>query len=138
MLSLLIYCIALSSYGVQMGCTSLRLRSPTLQEKSFFLFSKNIDRAILDPAEKGPLQIVSGLSGMDDTTPLTPRDWYKRQKGLLQKDIIRAGYDDGVDDLGEGHMEGGEKGQAVLITVIILVIVVAGATIPLLIALDVF
>jgi len=131
----LVICFLSTSWG----CSGFYLRQPTSFERNYFLISKNLDRAIIDPAERGPLNILPLLMEADGYEDHSPMDMVKRQKGLVAGDLFRVGYDDNIDDLGGmPSLSGDEKGQTILIATLIVVGVIVGVTVPLLIALNVF
>jgi hypothetical protein len=120
------------------SCAHYRLRTPTPEEKRNYVISKNLDRAILDPVELGPLNVIPALASGGDHPRSSFNQYYQYQKGLLEKDIIRVGYDDDTDeDFGMPPLSGEEKSHAVIIGVLIVGLVLVGATLPLLFWLDV-
>lgn len=109
------------------ACSGLKLRQPSAEEKRHYVFSENIDRAVIDPNEVGPLDIVPLLATDDAANFSNP---FERTAKVFRRDIVRAGYDEG--DQGTTQVVGDEKGQAVLIAVMIVFVVLAGAAAPIL------
>lgn len=121
--------------GIFQACSSLRLREPSDQEKKHFVFSKNLDPALIDANERGPLNILPYLSEADQVVGQTPLDFIRNQKSLVAGDIVRAGYD--TQDEGDMPLSGEEKSSAIMITIIVLVGVVVGAAVPILYLLNI-
>ena len=118
------------------ACTGMRLRTPTAEEKRQYLFTKNIDRAMIDANEQGPLSILPYLSGAQGV-PDSPVALWNQQKELVKGDIILAGYDDSDDD-GLSELSGEDKGTSVLVATLIVLGVIIAVAVPVLYALHVF
>src|SRR5262245_26682002 len=120
--------VVLALFLVQAGCGEVRLRTPTPEEKREYLFSKNLDRALIDPNENGPLEVLPALAETEeDVSPFT---FARRQHDLIKSEIMQAGYSD--DEGGFNEFNNDEKGASVVIAVLIIVGVLAGAAVPLL------
>ena len=131
--------IVMSVAGVSFvsGCTQMRLRTPSPEEKRHYLISKNLDEALIDRNEKGPLNLVDVLASDGAQTPDSPIAFAMQQKSLIASDIQLASYtDEESEEMPALTAE--EKGSSILIGTIIVIGVIVGATIPILYLLHVF
>ena len=119
------------------SCIAYRLRRVSPAEKRNFVISPHLDEALIDPLERGPLNSVVELASDGEGPYSSPLKFIKHQRQLIKGDIIRVGYGDNDDDMGADDMSGSEKTSSVMIAIIIVVGVLAGATVPLLFALHV-
>jgi len=127
--------LAFLCMGLFQACANIRLRQPTFEEKQHYVFSKNLDPALIDANERGPLNILPYLSEADQVVGETPVDFIRKQKSYVTGDIVRAGYD--TQDEGDMALSGEEKGSAVMITILVIVGVVVGAAVPILYLLNI-
>lgn len=119
------------------ACSSARLRVPTAEERRHYVFSKNLDPALIDANEQGPARIVYALSEGGNNESSTPWGFAREQHDRVMADIQVAGYDESDDGMMMPSMDHEEKGASVMIGTIIIILVLAGAAVPLLFYLDV-
>ena len=122
--------ISLIAFCMLSSCTGFRFQNVSSWDPNDVSLSK--DPFFLDKANIGSDRMLSLLK-MKKVTPDNPIVELKEKVQNLQRDLIRAGYDDYSDDsMGMDPLSGSDKTRAILITVFIIGGVAAGVAVTVL------